>query len=339
MAEEAAPPTPAPAAMPHIVTAPSAPQPGITDGGQSALTPDRYWRLFTDPGLTPPIHVLQVVTTEAFLSLAHQLRHINERLDEVQKEVTKSKEEAAESSKNKSPFTPEIRDKPVLADFRLLILESYDGSSDPIEHVAAFRVQMALYDLSDALMELEQNFLANAQPKPTAASLLGITQGREEPLAQFINRFATESRAIPDTHPSLVIQAFLVGICPSKLFWSLVEKPPTIVPEMMQRANHFIVAEALIVGKPDEQKCPRVEQPWGPASGLPRRRIEGPDFSHPRPSTTPLNSMQTEIFLQIRGKGLLAPPNCIKTRPEKGTRADTIVSITNTATTLKSVGT
>ncbi|RWW16458.1 hypothetical protein GW17_00019659 [Ensete ventricosum] len=244
--EEAVPPTPNLVAMPQIATAPSTPQPRPTDGGQSTLTPDRYWRLFIDPGLTPPGHTSQVVTAEAFLRLAHQsetpsiipkkltaahleMEHapwdldtlssdstnsfrmqrqlMNERLDKVQKEVTKSEEEAGENLKHKSPFAPEIRDKPVPTNFRLPILESYDGSSDPTEHVAAFRAQMALYDSSDALMcwvfpttlrgparmwycclkpasiisfnqlarELEQNFLANTRPKPTAASLLGIT--------------------------------------------------------------------------------------------------------------------------------------------------------------------
>ncbi|RRT54646.1 hypothetical protein B296_00025732 [Ensete ventricosum] len=54
--EEAVPPTPAPVAMLQIAAAPSAPQPRTTDGGQSTLTPDRYWRLFTDPGLTPSVH-------------------------------------------------------------------------------------------------------------------------------------------------------------------------------------------------------------------------------------------------------------------------------------------
>ncbi|RRT65407.1 hypothetical protein B296_00021919 [Ensete ventricosum] len=72
--KEAIPPTFAPVAMPHIAVAPSAPQPGTTDGGQSTLTPDRYWRLFTDPGLTPPVHVSQVVTAEVFLGLAHQVQ-------------------------------------------------------------------------------------------------------------------------------------------------------------------------------------------------------------------------------------------------------------------------
>ncbi|RZR74686.1 hypothetical protein BHM03_00041293 [Ensete ventricosum] len=81
-----------------------------------------------------------------------QLRCINKRLDEVQKEVTKSKEDAGENSKHKSPFAPEIQDKPIPTNFRLPTLESYDRSSDLTEHVAAFRAQMALYDSSDALM-------------------------------------------------------------------------------------------------------------------------------------------------------------------------------------------
>ncbi|RZR94184.1 hypothetical protein BHM03_00022837 [Ensete ventricosum] len=262
-----------------------------------------------------------------------QLQHINERLDEVHKEVTKSKEEAAENLKHKSPFAPEIRDKPVPTNFRLPVLESYDGSSDPIEHVAAFGAQMALYDSSDALMcqvflttlrgparmwydhlqpasiisfdqlarELEQNFLANARSKPTTASLLGIAQGREEPLTQFVNRFTTESRAIPDVHPSLVIQAFLMGIRPSKLLWSLVEKPPTIVPEMMQRANHFIT-------ETDRRKAQGAEaSPNGTTSGTHLETIEEEDRgARLKPLTTPDDSPQLHAhrdFSPNKGEG------------------------------------
>ncbi|RRT74105.1 hypothetical protein B296_00032690 [Ensete ventricosum] len=51
------------------------PPPGLTDGGQSTLTPDRYWRLLIDPRLTPPGHTApQTVTAEAFLKLAHQVQ-------------------------------------------------------------------------------------------------------------------------------------------------------------------------------------------------------------------------------------------------------------------------
>ncbi|RWW70680.1 hypothetical protein BHE74_00021636 [Ensete ventricosum] len=206
VAKEAIPPTPTVVTVPQVTVTPSAPQAGLTEAGQSTLTPNKYWRLLTDPGLTPHPSVH---------TLSQMLRRVNKQLDEVQKEVTKSKEETSESSKRGSPFVPEIQDKPISTSFRLPALESYDGNSDPTEHVAAFRAQIALYDSSDALMcrvfpttlrgptrmwysqlsrasifsfdqlvrELEQYFLASARPKPTVTSHLGIAQGREESLA------------------------------------------------------------------------------------------------------------------------------------------------------------
>ncbi|RWV94825.1 hypothetical protein GW17_00042601 [Ensete ventricosum] len=153
----------------------------------SAPTPNRYWRLFNDPGFSPPkVNPRQpVVMTKAFLGLAYQcsptevtlenpstpvvcstnhsrdiahmapkldtlssdstdsirkqLRQVNQRLDEVQKEFIKSKEELGETSKGRSPFVSEIHDKPIPTNFRLPSLESCDSSSDPSEHVTAFR--------------------------------------------------------------------------------------------------------------------------------------------------------------------------------------------------------
>ncbi|RZS20052.1 hypothetical protein BHM03_00052551 [Ensete ventricosum] len=77
---------------------------------------------------------------------------MNRRLDEVQKEFIKTKEELEESSKGGSPFAPDIQDKPIPTSFRLPTLKSSDGGLDPAEHVAAFRAQMALHDTSDALI-------------------------------------------------------------------------------------------------------------------------------------------------------------------------------------------
>ncbi|RZR80132.1 hypothetical protein BHM03_00006060 [Ensete ventricosum] len=171
------------------------------------------------------------------------------------------------------------------------MLEAYDGGSNPTEYVITFRAQMALYGTSYAIMsrafsmflrgttrmwyshlkptsicsfdqlakEFESNFLANARPKPTAASLLGMKQREDELLGQYLARFTTEIKAIPDAHPSLIIQAFLIGVRPSRFFWSLVECPPATVPEILQRANQYVVAETLIAKKHEDQNRSRTE--------------------------------------------------------------------------------
>ncbi|RZS18091.1 hypothetical protein BHM03_00050315 [Ensete ventricosum] len=95
---------------------------------------------------------LDTLSTDSTDSLREQVRRVHQRLDEVQKEVLKSREEIGESSKGGSPFTPEIQSKPLPATFRLPALEPYDGSGDPMEHIATFHAQMALYDTSEALM-------------------------------------------------------------------------------------------------------------------------------------------------------------------------------------------
>ncbi|RZS25381.1 hypothetical protein BHM03_00058569 [Ensete ventricosum] len=93
-----------------------------------------------------------VVSTDSTNSVREQLRQVNHRLDEVQRDIVKSKEEVGETTKGGSSFAPEILDKPIPYSFRLPTLEPYDGSTDPTEHVVAFRVQMALYNTSNALM-------------------------------------------------------------------------------------------------------------------------------------------------------------------------------------------
>ncbi|RRT31118.1 hypothetical protein B296_00057768 [Ensete ventricosum] len=238
---------------------------------------------------------LDTLSTDTTDSLREQVRRVHQRLDEVQKEVFRSREEAGESSKGGSPFTPEIQSKPLPATFRLPALEPYDGSGDPMEHIATFRTQMALYDTSEALMcrafpitlrgsartwyahlkpasipsfdvlarEFELNFLTSARLRPTTASLLGMAQGSDKPLSQFVGRFTSQVQGIPDLHPSLAIQAFLMGLRPSRFFWSLIERPPMTLPEMLQRAHQYMAAETLIAGKRDETKRSRGGQSVG----------------------------------------------------------------------------
>ncbi|RZR85613.1 hypothetical protein BHM03_00012631 [Ensete ventricosum] len=231
------------------------PQPQVAEARAASPTPTPARSQSRSYNPVPTEPDFDTLSTDTADSLREQVRRVHQRLDKVQKEVLKSREEVGESSKGGSPFTPEIQVKPLPATFRLPALEPYDGSGDPTEHIATFHAQVALYDTSEALMcrafpttlrgsarawysrlkpasipsfdllarEFEQNFFARAHPRPTTASLLGMAQGSDEPLSQFVGQFTSQVQGILDLHPSLVIQAFLTGLRPSMFFWSLIK--------------------------------------------------------------------------------------------------------------------
>ncbi|RZS16638.1 hypothetical protein BHM03_00048660, partial [Ensete ventricosum] len=185
-------------------------------------TPSASIRSLSDPN---------TLSSDSIDSLRAQLHLVNQRIDDVHKTI-RMKDERGEGSLYSPPFIQEIQDTPILQNFCVPTLEAYDGGSDPAKHVAAFRVQMALYDTSDALMcrvipttlrgvaqgwyrrlpptsihsfdqlarEFEVNFLASSPPKPITASLLGMRQREDKPLDLYLARFMV----ILDVHPSLI---------------------------------------------------------------------------------------------------------------------------------------
>ncbi|RWV89882.1 hypothetical protein GW17_00047947 [Ensete ventricosum] len=42
----------------------------------------------------------------------------------------------------------------------------------------------------------------------------------------------------------------------TRFFWSLIERPQTIVPKMLQCVNQYVVAKASVVGKCEDHKRP-----------------------------------------------------------------------------------
>ncbi|XP_065004175.1 uncharacterized protein LOC135636415 [Musa acuminata AAA Group] len=166
--------------------------------------------------------------------------------------------------------------------------------------------------------DFELNFLAYARPKPSMALLLGLNQREDEPLSHFVNHFTTQIRGLSNAHPSLLMQAFMTGLRPSRFFWSLMERPPAAAPEMLQRASQFIAAETWMAGKREDHKKVKSEPPRQQQPVASRRKL---DKSDPRPPLPASNSSRTEIFLHEKGKGLLKDPHTMKNPRELANRS------------------
>ncbi|RRT79599.1 hypothetical protein B296_00005181 [Ensete ventricosum] len=237
------------------------------------------------------------VSSDSTDSMREQLRQVNQRLDEVQREFVKSKEEVGETSKGGSPFVPEIQDKPVPPRFRLWILEPYDGRIDPSEHIATFRAKMA-----GSLRHLRRFDVSRLSddPQGVGSDVVQLT----EAIFHLILR-----------PPRQRIRTQLHGELPPKVDNRLTTQPcpPSTVLEMLQRANQYVAVETLVAGKWEDHKRLRNDKPQGQPSGTSRRR-DRPELPAPRPLSIPLNSTRMEVFLQIRDKGLLRTPNPIRTK-------------------------
>ncbi|XP_064955561.1 uncharacterized protein LOC135607549 [Musa acuminata AAA Group] len=269
-----------------------------------AAVSERYWRLFNDPGLSPPDGAPagpSSVSPEAFHDLAHQVRTLTSMVQTVIPLV--------------SQRTPPHMTRPSSQRETLSIPHNSAGTGP---HVVQGLKPGTVASFDQLAKDFELNFLAYARPKPSMALLLGLNQKEDEPLSHFVNRFTTQIRGLLDAHPSFLMQAFMTGLRPSRFFWSLVERPPVAVPEMLQRASQFIAAETWMAGRREEHKKVKTEPPRQQQPAASRRRLDRPD---PRPPLPALNSSRTEIFLHEKGKGLLKDPRPMRNPRELADRS------------------
>ncbi|RRT84546.1 hypothetical protein B296_00004071 [Ensete ventricosum] len=87
---------------------------------------------------------LDTLSSDSTDSLREQLRLVNQRIDDVRKTL-RTKDERGESPLCGSPFIQEIQDAHIPPHFCLSMLKAYEGSSDPMEHIAMKPRELSLH--------------------------------------------------------------------------------------------------------------------------------------------------------------------------------------------------
>ncbi|RRT47659.1 hypothetical protein B296_00028312 [Ensete ventricosum] len=209
-------------------------------------TPNRYWRLFNDPRLAPPDPGLSPITRGPRASrcdnqgiFRSQPTSPNADWDDPSHcplhpstgPSVDAPTSAYPSADGVAGITP-VKAVPRRTPPRFVTPppgRSHDqeperlgeSTAEPLPRYYASPARAGCYKPSSIssfdqfAKEFELNFIASSYPRPTTASLLSHMQGSDEPLAQFVSRFSVEIRRMPDTHPTLAIQAFLMGLRPS----------------------------------------------------------------------------------------------------------------------------
>ncbi|RVW18079.1 hypothetical protein CK203_109225 [Vitis vinifera] len=153
---------------------------------------------------------------------------------------------------------------------------TYDGSSDPFNHIMHYRQLMTLDIGNDALLckvfptslqgqtlswfhrlppnsvdnfrDLSEAFvgqyLCSARHKQNISTLQNIKMQDNESLREFVKRFGQAVLQVEAYSMDVVLQIFKRSICPGTPFFeSLVKKPPMTMDDLFRRASKYSMLE------------------------------------------------------------------------------------------------
>ncbi|XP_041019355.1 uncharacterized protein LOC121261165 [Juglans microcarpa x Juglans regia] len=183
-------------------------------------------------------------------------------------------------SNTNMPFSAEIMAMPLPPKFKVLLVDLYDGSKDPVEHLKTFKSHMTLHRFLgeiacrafpltlkglargwfetlqpgsiDNFNELGRQFLtqfmaSRRRQRPTAY-LLTVKQRKDESLKAYLARFNKEKMIADDQDEKIMLAALLGGVWPRRPFMAeLAKKTPSMLREFMDRVDDFVNAEDTLI--------------------------------------------------------------------------------------------
>ncbi|GAU32570.1 hypothetical protein TSUD_218280 [Trifolium subterraneum] len=206
-----------------------------------------------------------------------------EEIRSLQKKVTTMEKERAEQNVDSDdesliesqPFHQSLWDSKVLDNFKSPHLPTFDGKTDPVEHLMVVGTQTAIIGapehlrskllsgtLKDAALRWYMNLPINSiesyadfhkkfihqlsgtkHVKVTATSLFTIRQSYAETLREYLTRFSEATITVSNSNQEMFVTAFHNGLKAGHFNESLAQKPATSMQEVVKRVSCYIKGE------------------------------------------------------------------------------------------------
>ena len=213
----------------------------------------------------------------------HMMKSLRRELDEV-KNAMKGKTAMNLDGMLKqidSPFTTSVLECPLPPKFRLLQLEFYDGTKDPLDHIGAFKTILNLQQtldeviyrsflatlggaarvwfnklLASSIANFEQlsdlfvwHFIGGQRHKRPTSYLLTIRQQEGESLRDYVKCFNKVVLEIDEANDQVIIMTFQAGLNNPNLVFSLGKMPPTSMTDLLFKAQKYMKGEDAFTAK------------------------------------------------------------------------------------------
>jgi len=223
-------------------------------------------------------------------------------------------------------------------DWKGPMLDRYDGSIDPNEHINTYLTQVNMYTSDDAMLcrifptllkgttlswftrllnnsidcfdtlttKLGAQFTASRPHHMMFVALVNIRQERSESLRAFMERFRKVALNIQNLNPKVAMHHLVTALKPGPFSDSLCMNSTIDIDELCQRAAMFMQWEEYRQqSSTKEMRPPRQTEGTHPKVGPSKPRV--PKFSH----YTPLNANRAQILEEALNTATLPTPRRI----------------------------
>ncbi|KAK3039568.1 hypothetical protein RJ639_027712 [Escallonia herrerae] len=246
------------------------------------------------------------------------------------------------------PFTEEVDHFRTPQNFKMPPCESYDGTGDPMEHLARFTSGMNLHLVPDQIMcqafsvtlkgaahvwfqhlaprsiscwaqlaeSFHNNFLTSRIQRKNSSALFHIVQGPKESLKSYYARFNTKKLLIDNLDSGVTFATMARGVrLGTPLRFSLYKRPPEHMADLLDRVEKYLRAEEDSITTTQDEGISGQKRRDRPEGKIPEepKRSRTTLFKH----FTPLTASREHILNQIKGQDILKWPKPMRMPPDR----------------------